>query len=401
MMSFGAKKMSVSAAALVKSTAAHVTAAVHAMPASALAIGAVALPFALPSLREISDWAATVAPIFGLALVIVKIAVEVGGRRISTEHAEKVKDAAPAAAKAAASLGRRGLLAALGVGVGVLIAAVTWGMVARKPADPPAVARLVTAAPVGRKKRSDDDAGDRGDVDGGAASRHAPPWLLDAHADLGTREWKGKRHNPKILAYFADAGTPEIQDDETSWCAAFVGAHVARKGYAAPGDARARAFLNWGQPIETPDIGAVVVFWRESPQSWKGHVGFVWGVDGDDILVLGGNQGDAVSIARFHKSRVLGYRWPRGKAQLRTVRAGTAAAVTEGAGVGMQTTSAMIDQSLPPADKVADAVAAIQQPLREMSSILRWAGVAASVIGLVLALYVVYRRIADHKARGV
>jgi len=47
------------------------------------------------------------------------------------------------------------------------------------------------------------------------------------------------------------------------------------------------------------------------PSRFLGHVGFVAGADRNgNLLVLGGNQGDAVSINRFSRGRVLGYRWP-------------------------------------------------------------------------------------------
>lgn len=39
-----------------------------------------------------------------------------------------------------------------------------------------------------------------------------------------------------------------------------------------------------------------------------GHVGFYAGIQGKDILVLGGNQNDTVSISGYAKSRLLGVR---------------------------------------------------------------------------------------------
>ena len=61
-----------------------------------------------------------------------------------------------------------------------------------------------------------------------------------------------------------------------------------------------------------PALGAVVVFWRISPNSGKGHVGFYVGEDGEAYYVLGGNQGDAVSVVRISRDRLLkgGVRWP-------------------------------------------------------------------------------------------
>ena len=41
-----------------------------------------------------------------------------------------------------------------------------------------------------------------------------------------------------------------------------------------------------------------------------GHVGFAVGQDDTHFFVLGGNQSDAVTIARVAKSRLLGARWP-------------------------------------------------------------------------------------------
>ena len=55
-----------------------------------------------------------------------------------------------------------------------------------------------------------------------------------------------------------------------------------------------------------PVIGAVLIFERGS----GGHVGFAIGQDDTAFYVLGGNQSDAVTVARVAKSRLLGARWP-------------------------------------------------------------------------------------------
>jgi hypothetical protein len=41
-----------------------------------------------------------------------------------------------------------------------------------------------------------------------------------------------------------------------------------------------------------------------------GHVGFAVGQDGTALHVLGGNQSNAVTVARIAKTRLLGARWP-------------------------------------------------------------------------------------------
>lgn len=55
-----------------------------------------------------------------------------------------------------------------------------------------------------------------------------------------------------------------------------------------------------------PVTGAVLIFERGS----GGHVGFAVGQDETHFYVLGGNQSDAVTIARIAKSRLLSARWP-------------------------------------------------------------------------------------------
>ena len=67
----------------------------------------------------------------------------------------------------------------------------------------------------------------------------------------------------------------------------------------------ARNWLLFGQAVQ-PIIGAVLIFERGS----GGHVGFAVGQDDTHFYVLGGNQSDAVTIARIAKSRLLGARWP-------------------------------------------------------------------------------------------
>jgi hypothetical protein len=61
----------------------------------------------------------------------------------------------------------------------------------------------------------------------------------------------------------------------------------------------------FGQMV-APIVGAVLVFERGS----GGHVGFAVGQDDTHFYVLGGNQSDAVTIARIAKSRLIGARWP-------------------------------------------------------------------------------------------
>ena len=142
-----------------------------------------------------------------------------------------------------------------------------------------------------------------------------PPWLARARALVGISEIAGSRHEPEVVAFFAEAGVPEIRDDETAWCGAFVAAMFVAAGRAEvrpPGDRynalRAREWLNVGVPVASPRPGDIAVFSRGGKNATTGHVAFFLSEDGDSIEVLGGNQSNRVSIARYARDRLLGYR---------------------------------------------------------------------------------------------
>lgn len=138
-----------------------------------------------------------------------------------------------------------------------------------------------------------------------------PFWLTEARKYIGQKEIAGRRHNPFILKWWTLIRAP-FTDDETPWCAGFVGGILESVGIRSSRSAAARSYLNWGDKLDEPVEGCIVVFSRPGAPG-SGHVGFVIGRDQNgNLLVLGGNQGDAVSIKPFDPDRVLGYRWPGG-----------------------------------------------------------------------------------------
>lgn len=135
-----------------------------------------------------------------------------------------------------------------------------------------------------------------------------PTWLVEAKKYIDLREYKGSRHEPKILQLWRSIGLPGIKDDETPWCAAFVGAMLENVGIVSSRSGWARDYMKWGIEIDRPIIGCVVVFSREGG---GGHVGFAVGYDLEGrIMVIGGNQSDSVNVKAFDNYRILGYRWP-------------------------------------------------------------------------------------------
>ena len=154
-----------------------------------------------------------------------------------------------------------------------------------------------------------------------------PQWLARAWAELGQQERMGSADNPAILAYYRDAGHSVVAHDETAWCAAFVGAMLARSGLPRSGSLMARSYAAHGTVIEEPRLGAIAVLTRgEDPA--LGHVGFVVGATDASLVLLGGNQSDSVSVAAFERSRLTALRWP----EVKQAMTGTAPAVDDASG---------------------------------------------------------------------
>ena len=131
-----------------------------------------------------------------------------------------------------------------------------------------------------------------------------------ASEEIGMQEIRGPVDNPEIVQMFADVGHAWVKDDETAWCAAFNGAMLERAGLPSTRKLNARSYLDWGQAVDLADAepGDMVVFSRGDPNGWQGHVGFFVRNAGTHIEVLGGNQSNSVSVARYAKSRLLGVR---------------------------------------------------------------------------------------------
>jgi uncharacterized protein (TIGR02594 family) len=138
----------------------------------------------------------------------------------------------------------------------------------------------------------------------------APQWYQLATQEIGTRE-EGDNSGAAIARYrqLAQCGT-----DHDPWCAIFANAMFASCNPVVPGTRSASSQSFRSNPnfvkLDGPAAGAVVVFWRISPNSGKGHVGFYRGETAESVYVLGGNEADMVQIAPMSKRQLLGYWWP-------------------------------------------------------------------------------------------
>lgn len=146
---------------------------------------------------------------------------------------------------------------------------------------------------------------------------NVPIQLKIAFKYLGLVEVPGGKTHPTIALWLKQMGAA-WRDDETPWCGTFMhGVFTEAKLKPVAKAAAARSWSNLPTKLAGPAIGAIVVFWRDSPTSGKGHVGLVAGRDQfGNIMVIGGNQGDAVTIKPFtlnpKSTRVVGFYWPEG-----------------------------------------------------------------------------------------
>lgn len=134
---------------------------------------------------------------------------------------------------------------------------------------------------------------------------------------VGIREAAGPTSNAHVLAML-QLDTAWVTKDEVAWCSAFVNYVCWILRLPRSKSLSARSWLAVGTPTElsAAKVGYdIVVLARgdgEQPGpevlAAPGHVGFFAGLEGERLWLLGGNQGDAVSVAPFSSDRILGVR---------------------------------------------------------------------------------------------
>lgn len=145
------------------------------------------------------------------------------------------------------------------------------------------------------------------------SSNDDPSWLTRAWREVGVKEIKGGKSNPRILQYrSATKLRPWVGDDGqgSAWCADFVGWCLEEEGVRSTRSAAAASYRTYGKETY-PCAGCIVVFDKTHVDAaGTGHVGFLVGIEGGELLVLGGNQGNEVCVRRYGPERVVAYRWP-------------------------------------------------------------------------------------------
>ncbi len=140
----------------------------------------------------------------------------------------------------------------------------------------------------------------------------AHSWMGEAVRLIGVTEDMSDADNPLIIGWARNLDI-DYNDDAIPWCGLFVAHCIGSQLTDEPlpnYPLSARAWRTLGKEC-SPQLSAVMVFWRGSPSGALGHVGFYAGEDADAYHILGGNQSNAVTVARMAKSRFLESRWPR------------------------------------------------------------------------------------------
>jgi uncharacterized protein (TIGR02594 family) len=140
------------------------------------------------------------------------------------------------------------------------------------------------------------------------------PWIEHARPLIGLHEIVGTKHNPIILKMWTAIRAP-FSDDETPWCAAFVGSQLESVGIRSTRSAGALSYRNFGKGVSSPCYGAIAVKPRMNARGHVigGHVTFVVGQDNNgNLICLGGNQNNQVSLATYSRRMFTDFRFPIG-----------------------------------------------------------------------------------------
>lgn len=129
-----------------------------------------------------------------------------------------------------------------------------------------------------------------------------------ALSEYGERALPGQPDNPHILQMAKDCGFADYIHTSTAWCSLFMNYVALKTGYQRSNALNARSWLSVGNIITEPELGDVVVYWRDDPNGLLGHVGLYIGARNGLIYTLGGNEGNMVQIEGFDPGKVLGYR---------------------------------------------------------------------------------------------
>jgi hypothetical protein len=136
------------------------------------------------------------------------------------------------------------------------------------------------------------------------------PWIAEGFKVLG---WHEATDKTRLSAWLKSGGKYLGDPSQLPWCGDFMETCVAKSlpDEVLPGALGQNPFFaqNWqlfGVSTAPTRGAAVAIRWTAN----TGHTGWLLGQNGSNYVLLGGNQGNRVSIAEFPKSAVIATRWP-------------------------------------------------------------------------------------------
>jgi len=140
------------------------------------------------------------------------------------------------------------------------------------------------------------------------SSVRVPRYLEIAEDEIGTKEVPGPGNHPRIVEYHSSTtlGNWARSKDSVPWCSSFVNWCVTQAGLKGTDNALARSWMTWGEPVDEPRLGDIVVIKRlargrdRRTGSFGGyHVAFYVRRRRGRLRLLGGNQRNAVRYSNY------------------------------------------------------------------------------------------------------
>ena len=137
------------------------------------------------------------------------------------------------------------------------------------------------------------------------------PWMAEGKRVLGLHE---TTNNSTLKKWLGSDGHALGDPSKLPWCGDFAETCIRLglpKETLVANPYLAYNWLKFGKAVK-PQYGAILVFHRGDAKSTRGHIGFYVGESATHYYVLGGNQGNMVSVSPMPKTKLRpsGARWP-------------------------------------------------------------------------------------------
>lgn len=136
-----------------------------------------------------------------------------------------------------------------------------------------------------------------------------PPWMAELYRRKGLNEVRDKAALVRFLSFGKLLGDPA----RLPWCGDAIESAMVKSLPNEPVPNNpfwAQGWAEFGIDAGGPKVGAIGVI-RWSPKA--GHVGIVAGYDSArrKVMLLGGNQSNAITLSWFPESKFIAFRWPK------------------------------------------------------------------------------------------